>query len=802
MNALFTPFIVYRRVFRKRLPLFLLLVLTSFWLPATLLPAWGQSIDTWTAHTSMNRANDMAVDGSEVWVATGGGVFGYDTETGAVRSFTVVDGLSGVSTTSIAIDSKRSSIWVGFSDGSLNRIRTESGTIQTFRDIRRADQFSERGINRIVVHGDSLFIATQFGVVVFDPERQEVRDSFSRLGNLVPATPVRDVFIENAVLGRPTVWLATETGVARAFLDGPNLQDPFSWTIEKNGLNATSLSTYSLEALGGSIYVGTEQDLYSRTPNGTFTKFNITGQKVTQLSVSGNVLVGSAEFRVLVVEAGIGWRTLGVSGVLFPSSVFLSDVGTLWVGSADSGIAFGDLPTGGDTFIPSGTRTPSGPSTGDFTNLAVGVEGDLWVGGASANNTGFHHLKEDGDWVEYSEKTSPLLVNKSRFLHVFGAKDGIGWAGSEGGGVARVSLSGELDLFDTSNSSLLPATGTSSFIVVGGAHEDRFGNMWFTTRGSGAPLHVRQASGEWSAFGPMIGEGLLSRSTAYGEIFIDSFDQKWILIHNENNFVAKRGLAVLDTGALSNPGDDSFRFFGAKGGAGVGLPGTEVNAVAEDRDGLVWIGTNSGPAFFINTGIVARDKSAQPIWPQWADRSQGTFMLFGLNINDVAVDPAGRIWFATSEGAWLVESTEGGYRPVKHFTTDNSPIFSDEVNSVAVNGETGRVYFSTDRGLVSYLSDAINPSESVRELKVFPNPVRMSSNSSPEVFVEGLVAETSVRIVTSSGSLVRRIEARGGRLSWDGRDENGQLVSSGVYLVIAVGQNDEGTAYGKIAVIR
>ena len=78
----------------------------------------------------------------------------------------------------------------------------------------------------------------------------------------------------------------------------------------------------------------------------------------------------------------------------------------------------------------------------------------------------------------------------------------------------------------------------------------------------------------------------------------------------------------------------------------------------------------------------------------------------------------------------------------------------------------------------------------------------MSSNSSPEVFVEGLVAETSVRIVTSSGSLVRRIEARGGRLSWDGRDENGQLVSSGVYLVIAVGQNDEGTAYGKIAVIR
>lgn len=763
---------------------------------------WGQDIDTWTAHTSMNRANDLAVNGNEVWVASGGGVYGYDTESGSIRSFTVVDGLSSVSTTSIAVDAKRASVWVGFSDGSLNRIRTESGTIQTFRDIRRADQFSDRGINRIVVQGDSLLIATQFGVVVFDPDKLEVRDSFSRLGTLTPATPVRDVFIEKNVLGRPTMWLATELGVARAFLDGPNLQDPLSWTIEKNGLPVASLSTFSLEALVGSMYVGTAQDLFLRLPSGTYSKFNLTSQKVSQLSAAGTTLVGSTDFGVLVVESGVTWRTMSVAGVGFPTGIHLSENGRLWVGSADSGVAFGDLPADGNSFTPSGMKAPSGPSTGDFTNLSVGVNGDLWVGGASANNTGFHHLKVDGEWEEYSEKTSSLLVNKSRFLHVFGAEDGFGWAGSEGGGVAQVSPSGELTLYDASNSSLLPATGTSNFVVVGGSYADRFGNMWFTTRGSGFPLHVRQASGEWRAFGPMVGEGLLSRSTAYGHIFIDSFDQKWILIHNENNFLARKGLAVLDTGALSNPADDSFRFFGVKGGSGVGLPGIEVNAVAEDRDGLVWIGTNSGPAFFVNTGIVARDASATPIWPQWADRSMGTFMLFGLQINDIAVDPAGRIWFATSEGAWLVEAVEGGFRPVKHFTTDNSPIFSDEVNSVAVNGETGRVYFSTDRGLVSYLSDAINPSESVRELKVFPNPLRIGSNSSPEVFIEGLVAETNVRIVTSAGSLVRRLEARGGRLRWDGRDESGQIVSSGVYLVIAVGQNDEGTAFGKIAVIR
>lgn len=764
--------------------------------------AWAQDIASWTAHTSMIKAVDVAVVGTKAWVATEGGVFSYDSANGNIQTFTVVDGLAGVSTSSIAVDEVRNAVWVGFSDGTLNRIDTETGLIRTIRDIKRADQFSDRGINRIVVQGDSLYVATQFGIVLFDPIKLEVRDSFNRLGTLSPATSVRDVHIESNIFGQPTLWAATESGIVRGFLRGVNLQDPTTWQAETSGLSGLSLSTYSVESIGTVLYVGTGRDLFSRTVQGSYAPFNLTGERVTHLSTHAGVLAAAARFRVMVVTAGAGWRSMGVSGVGFPVGLAFSTTGDLWIASGDGGVAYGSIPATGDTIVPNGQTAPSGPSEGLFTNVSIGKEGDLWVGGANANNTGFHHLKTDASWVAYSEKTSPLLVNKSRFLHVYGSSDGLGWAGSEGGGVAKVDVGGSLELFGRQNSSLLPATGTSDFIIVGGAHEDLFKNMWFTTRASGAPLHVRTSSGEWTAFGPMVGEGLLSRSTAYGKLFIDSFDQKWILIHDEDNFNRKKGLAVLGTGVLSNPSDDTFRFFGTKGAAGVGLPSSEVNAVAEDHDGLVWIGTSSGPAFFVNTGIVSRDASAQPIWPQWADRSNGTFVLFGLKINDIAVDPAGRIWFATSEGAWLVESVEGGFSTVLHFKADNSPIFSDEVLAVAVDAKSGQVYFSTDRGLVSYKSDAVAPSEKVTELKVFPNPVRLTDGESPQIFIEGLVASTTVRIVTPSGSLVRRLDSRGGRLSWDGRDESGNLVGSGIYLVIAVGQNDEGTAYGKIAVIR
>jgi len=165
------------------------------------------------------------------------------------------------------------------------------------------------------------------------------------------------------------------------------------------------------------------------------------------------------------------------------------------------------------------------------------------------------------------------------------------------------------------------------------------------------------------------------------------------------------------------------------------------------------------------------------------------------------VDPAGRIWFATNDGAWLIEAGEGGYDLVEHFTSDNSPLFSDEVLSVDVDASTGNVFFSTDRGLLSYASDAIAPVQEAGELMVFPNPIRIADLSNPSVYVEGLVPATDIRVVTPAGHLVRRMQARGGRTRWDLLDEEGNRVRSGVYLIIAVGQNDEGTSVGKVVVI-
>ena len=318
--------------------------------------------------------------------------------------------------------------------------------------------------------------------------------------------------------------------------------------------------------------------------------------------------------------------------------------------------------------------------------------------------------------------------------------------------------------------------------------------------GSTRPLHLRLLDGSWTGFPSAVGNNL-----TYERLFVDSFRQKWIVTVTTNNLDRRVGLLVLDTGdEITDASDDAFRYFSDTGSNGQGLPGTSVNSIAEDNSGRVWVGTDEGLAYFVNTGIIAQDPNAIPIWPLRASRQEGEsqFLLFGLKINAITVDPANNLWVGTDIGAFYVTEADLGFDIVAQLTTQNSPLLSDVILSIAVDERTGDVYFSTDQGLISVKGDAVAPVQDGEDLFVYPNPVRIEENDTPSIIIEGLVEETSVYILTAAGSLVNQLEARGGRVRWDARDRNNELVPSGMYLIIAKDQNGSDSAYGKVAIIR
>ena len=764
----------------------------------------------WQAHTSMRQATALAHAGEKVWVATGGGVFAYAPETGAFERYTVVEGLHGVDARAIAYDERRDAIWIGYDDGALDKLDVQTGAVRTFLAIERAERFATRTINRLVMHGDSLLVATAFGLVVFDPVRLEVRDTYSRLGTFTPATPVRDVIVAPGPEGTSAFWLATDHGVAYAHLDGANLQDPAMWTNEGEALpeqrdssdplpKATAIASFQ-----GQIYVGGVDDLYVREADGTYRPLSVTRRGVQALTPTPERLLGAERFRVFTLETSGEVRSLLGEGFQNPLAVAEGTSGQVWVADGEQGLVVGTLPP------PGGTRLldvqaglyPEGPYDGVFSDLTFDTAGNLWAAGV--RGTGFYQLGPEGAWTSYTRALVPALMGGS-YVTIHGDPLGNVWVGSEGSGLAEITAEGELRTYDRTNASLQSSTtANEDFVITDGIGSAADGTLWVTNKVAARPLHVRTPDGAWTSFAPLVGDGLSASMRAYDELLVDRFGQKWISVLDEQDFRFGRGLVILDTGGTpTEPGDDTFRFFGDRQNCvRPGLPNTRVTALAEDQDGRIWIGTSGGLAYVINSGVVARDPSAAPLCPQWADRSQGTFVLFGLSINDVAVDPANRLWIATDDGVRLLEEDEGGWREVVHFTTANAPLVSDRVLAVVVDERTGRVYFATDQGMLSYGGEALGPAEVARDLKVFPNPVRFETNGTPSIYIEGLLDGAELRILAPHGEVVAQFATRGGRVRWDGRGRDQQPVPSGIYLIVAVGQDGEGVAYSKVAVIR
>src|SRR5262249_57121683 len=123
------------------------------------------------------------------------------------------------------------------------------------------------------------------------------------------------------------------------------------------------------------------------------------------------------------------------------------------------------------------------------------------------------------------------------------------------------------------------------------------------------------------------------------------------------------------------------------------------------------------------------------------------------------------------------------------------------VASVAMDVHTGVIYFGTEKGLSSLSTVALAPTRSFSEITFAPNPLYLPSAS--PVTIGGLVEGSSMKILTVSGRLVKEIQSPGGRVGfWDGTNSKGDLVGTGVYLVIAYNADGSQGATGKVAVIR
>ncbi|MDP4291169.1 MAG: two-component regulator propeller domain-containing protein, partial [Bacteroidota bacterium] len=361
------------------------------------------------------------------------------------------------------------------------------------------------------------------------------------------------------------------------------------------------------------------------------------------------------------------------------------------------------------------------------------------------------------------------------------------FVGSWGWGIAEY-LNGTLqNQFTDVNSSLRPALAWNIWIGVGGLAFDSQANLWATNSITSNILSVRKSNNTWRSF------DLSPYNTIdAGQLIIDQYDQKWIVLRNNN------GLLVFnDNNTIDNPADDKVKNLTNSVGKG-NLPGNKVTCIASDKDGVIWIGSDKGVSAIYNPGDVftGANYDAQTVMVVSGDVLIP--LLENETITAIAVDGANQKWFGTANsGAFLISAD--GSRQILHFTSDNSPLLSNTISCIGINVD-GEVFFGTDKGMVSYRGTAAEPAVHNSGAFAFPNPVRPNYYGS--IAIKGLTMNADVKITDITGHLVYQTKARGGQAIWDGNDLKGKRAVSGVYLVFASNSDGTDTVVTKILIVR
>ncbi len=279
---------------------------------------------------------------------------------------------------------------------------------------------------------------------------------------------------------------------------------------------------------------------------------------------------------------------------------------------------------------------------------------------------------------------------------------------------------------------------------------------------------------------------VISALPKYSKDIIDRFGYRWQMIGS--------GLRVTNEATKQN------RFFYSGKGSG-NLIGSTVYTIIEDKDNLIWIGTDNGVSV-IPTARDIFNVDASGFFTNKIEAYQPFVrtrrLLLQEVVTKIVVDGGNRKWIATQNGLNLFSPSAD--EQILNFTEENSPLPSKNITDLALDQTTGELFVLTQNGLLSYRSDATEASENLNAIRIFPNPVRPDYQG--VMTVSGLRENTSIKITDTAGRLIHESKSNGGTASWDLQNPQGNRANTGIYMVFCVAEDGSESFVGKIAVVR
>lgn len=740
-------------------------------------------VGEWRDHLPMRSGVSVAQTRTKVFCATPNGIIIYNREDDSVEKLSRANGLSDIGISCIELHEPTQTLVIAYTNGNIDFLN--DSRIINFPDIKRATSIQgNKSIYKIRIDGNLAYFCCNFGVVVIDLIRREVRST------ILPLLTNPETF--DIATTDDSLYVATGEGVLRAFKKDPTLPYYVAWN-KITGL--TDRKCTHVSVFEGSVYAAetnpaSGREFLIKVENGQKTTIDL-GKDITEIKVWGERLLVSSDSGLTtfkpknqgggtegVYSFGAGWNQISLRSAIRD----WADKDKYWLADKNHGLvlSFG--------FYDFREIIPVGPYSSNVFAIN-GNKSSVWIapGAYDGSYSPFYKIDgifkyREGKWdrfelkyPEFIRDIVALAIDPLDPEHVFGC--------SWGNGIAELRNGTVVNQFTEANSSLQGYIGIPNDLRISGAAIDKQGNLWAANAGVTKPVSVRNPSGAWKALG--FSSDINNNQT--GPLMIDSTGQKWVII-------PEKGILLFKTDEQNNV--TAFKRLSELPGQG-GLSTGFVLSMATDRDGLVWVGTTKGVSVFYSPDFILND-NAEGWDAQRIIVSQGGFNQYLLDAEEVSaicVDGANRKWLGTRKAGLFLVSPDGTNQ-LAHFTTANSPILSNSINSLGINGETGELFIGTDQGICSFRTDATQGGNVFGNVYAFPNPVRPDYKGI--ISIKGLVTDADVKITDVSGNLVYQTVANGGTATWNGLLYSGERAATGVYLVFCTNADGSQTKVTKI----
>jgi hypothetical protein len=746
------------------------------------------SDDNWTLYPSYHNATYCQVMGDRVYVLASGALYSYNKSDNEVRTYDKITTLSDIDISHIRYSSFLNALVIVYSNANID-ILYDDESVYNITDFKNK-QLSDKAINNIDIKGSTAYLSTSFGVVVLDLENMEFDNTYNT-GLNTTCTYDFDGYI----------YCGTKSGFYYCSTS-KNMLDKNNWEVLFPNYNVISLCE-----LNGKLYgLINGYGLYVFNPESkTFSKvIGHNGENYLRMYSSGDEIVASSKNKVTVLTDVKNFTTYTNS----ESLCIVKCGNTFWDCKTNMGVVECEAVDGAIVTV-STPVVPNSPVRNYCEYMKFTAADKLLVAGGNINyfdnvfyNGTLMEYHSDGDkWVNFPEdtikKVTGLKYQNICSIDENPAESGHYFAGSFGYGVYEFRNGTFVQHYDFENSPLESAVpGNRRYVRVPTVMFDKDANLWCVNTDVKDILKVLKKDGIWVSLNYKEMEYMATVVKPY----IDSRGWLWVTVlqNQPGLFCAKMNNTPFDTS------DDVTKKWLHKftNQDGVSYDIYQLYDIAEDNDGAIWVGTNVGvfvidnPERFFNDGVFKQIKIARNDGTGLAD-----YFMSGVYIKDIEVDGANRKWIGTnSNGIYLVSAD--GQETIHHFTTENSPLPSDCIESIAINDVTGEVFIGTDKGIASYRSDATVAADKLEKNNVYayPNPVR--ADYSGNISVVGLTHGCSVKIVDAAGYLVNEGVSNGGMYSWNGRNARGEKVASGVYYVLTYDSDGREGVATKILITR